>query len=78
MVEEEKKADIWKKAELKDRKIPEHISVFDSFVPKSLMHPSPLMVLVVQLSLNLLDKSSMFSIKSPFILRYLELGSSGL
>lgn len=78
MVEEEKKADIWKKAELKDRKIPEHISVFDSFAPKSLMHPSPLMVLVVQLSLNLLDKSSMFSIKSPFILRYLELGSSGL
>ena len=80
MVEEEKKkADIWGgKEELKDRNISEHISIFNSVGPNSVMHPSPLMFLVVQISLKLLDKSSMLLIKSPFNLRYMQLGSSSL
>lgn len=77
--EEKKKADIWGgKEELKDRNISEHISIFNSVGPNSVMHPSPLMVLVVQISLKLLDKSSMLLIKSPFNLRYMQLGSSSL
>ena len=64
---------------MKERNICEqHISVFNSVAPNGLMHPSPLMVLVVQLSLNLLDKSTMFLIKSPFKLRHMQLGSSSL
>ena len=79
MVEEEKKkADIWGGEELKDRNIIEHISIFNSVGPNSVMHPSPLMVLVVQISLKLLNKSSMLLIKSSFNLRYMQLGSSSL
>lgn len=79
MVEEEKKkADIWGGEELKDRNISEHISIFNSVGPNSVMHPSPLMVLVVQISLKLLNKSSMLLIKSSFNLRYMQLGSSSL
>ena len=62
---------------MKERNICEqHISVFNSVAPNGLMHPSPLMVLVVQISLKLVDKSSMLLIKSPFNLRYMQLGSS--
>lgn len=63
---------------MKERNICEHISIFNSVSANGLMHPSPLMVLVIQLSLNLLDKSSMFLIKSPFKLRHMQLGSSSL